>query len=140
MAEMTLEQFASWAERKEREIRRMDHRPALEEILADLVQSVAEGFSQGRDPDGRAWKELDVPFRKPLMGKRGTMMRRVIAAHGRGKIEPKRLVVTIDSDIAGMHNFGRKRPKREFLGFGDKDHEQAAATIADKVSAALVKP
>ncbi len=139
MAEQTLDQFAAWCEKKAALLKRFDHKAALQEILADLLAGVAACFDESHDPDGRPWKELDIPFRRPLWGKSRKMITRVLSAHRRAKAESSRFVVTIDAEIAGKHNLGRGRPKREFLGLSNAQLDRAEALIADRVMKELLK-
>jgi hypothetical protein len=38
-------------------------------MLEDLDRLGLEAcFDESHDPDGRPWKELDIPFRRPLVG------------------------------------------------------------------------
>lgn len=140
MAEMTLEQFAAWAEQKAADVKRLDYSAALREIVAGLTSSVAGCFEGSHDPDGRPWRPLELAFRPPLVGKRRAMVQRVIAAHRQARIERSSFTVEVDSDVAAMHNFGlKKRTKREFLGFGEDELDRAEATVADTAVEFLMK-
>jgi phage gpG-like protein len=140
MAQMTLEQLAGWAEKKAREVQRGDYTEALEAIRDDLYQSVFQEFAQARGPDGRPWKPLEDSFRRPLLGRAGRMIARVLRAHRDARIEKARLSVQVPSEVAAFHNFGKqKRPEREFLGFGQADLEKAAAIVAESASQKLLR-
>lgn len=140
MAETTLSELAGWADRKAEALAHPDFRPALQEIGEALYASVYAGFQGSHDPDGRPWLPLKDSFAKPLFGTQGKMIARVLAAHRQARLTPDSLTVEVDSDIAALHNLGRKkRPQREFLGFGENLLERSAAFIAGATAAELVR-
>ena len=136
---MTLEQFAQWCERKQREIRKLDYTETLRQIVELLIQSVSRCFDESHDPDGAPWQPLELAYRRPLVGKHGFMKRYVIASYRAAEIQPRSLTIDVDSEVAAWHNFGlKKRPQRELLGFGQSDEDRAADLVAEKTTELLL--
>ena len=137
---ITLEELTKWAEGKAKRAETPDFSPALEKVKVDLNNDVRDSFFLSQDPDGNPFAPLrDDPFKKPLFGTKAKMIGRVLQAHQLAQVTKTTLEINIDSNIAELHNLGRKkRTKREFLGFGQADHERAAERIADAVAAELV--
>lgn len=136
-----IQQFVVWCEGKAVAIVTNDHRKALVQIHGELQLSVLAGFEQSHDPDGRPFAPLKAdPFKRPLFGTKARMIARVLRSHRTPRMTLDSLTIDVDSEIAPLHNLGRKkRPKREFLGFGQQALRRAEELVAENAVKMLVE-
>lgn len=125
-------------------------RPALDDILGDLLSSIDENFQKEGRP--KRWKPLKPATIKARRAKQQTGTKILIASGGlstsiNGRVAANKIFLGSNKTQARIHNLGGKAgrgllttiPQREFLLFQKQDIKEAEKVLADHLLSGIRK-
>lgn len=133
---LTLAGFASELGNLERTLSNPPLAEALERVLPNVREGIADNFAQSRSPDGIPWAPRKSGGDWPLLIKTGEMMRSVTTDGGNGftDISPESLTIGSHVEYYGFHEDGTSRmPARPSLGLSEDALDKVGEVLADAI-------
>ncbi len=118
--------------------------PVMADFTEYMVSETLERFEKEEDPQGQGWQKLS-PVTQEIRAKKKKWPGQILQVDGVlknstfGEYGPMNMAVCNNSEHAAIHNFGGQAgrgkkvtiPKREFLGFGEKDMQYLKESLKD---------
>lgn len=141
MATLTAEEFVAKLRSMAAKVREMDHRPALDEVVPEVHQSITNNFQRQVDHEGNHWPPRKDTLPHPLLLL--TLAMSTAATGGPGAVvdvDQNELRMGVDKEVvpyAATHHAGSEKrniPRRRYFFLNVEEREKVLYAFGKKSS------